>query len=183
MVLRTLSLVFYSTFSRPNGRWVEPLQVRQKLLEGLTEPFWGGRRFSGYCFCGRLIFIHLQCWEVLPFFTIQRQCIKILRPKDPEFYTPLPLNCQKGQRLPAPEVYKNQSPILNCLSLSLDRVSTAEGVKVLKGPCLPRTLRKPHSLQPLQKEWPAGASVWGRSLPLVGIAVLPSSLGALDITL
>ena len=46
------------------------------------------------------------------FLTIQRQrCIKILHPKDPQFYTPLALNCQKGQHLPAPEVYKNQSPI------------------------------------------------------------------------
>ena len=64
---------------------------------------------------GRLIFIHLQCWEVLPVFTIQRQrCIKILCPKDPEFYTPLALNCPKGQHLPAPEVYKNQSPMM-CL--------------------------------------------------------------------
>ena len=60
---------------------------------------------------GRLIFIHLQCWEVRPFSTIQRQwCIKILCPKDPEFYTPLVLNCQKGQHLSALEVYKNQSP-------------------------------------------------------------------------
>ena len=60
---------------------------------------------------GRLIFIHLQCWQLLPFLTIQRQrCIKILCPKDPEFYTPLPLNCQKGRHLPALEVYKNQSP-------------------------------------------------------------------------
>ena len=31
--------------------------------------------------------------------------------KGPEFYTPLALNCQKGHHLPAPEVYKNQSPI------------------------------------------------------------------------
>ena len=31
--------------------------------------------------CGRLIFIHLQCWEVLPFLTIQRKrCIKITCP-------------------------------------------------------------------------------------------------------
>ena len=60
---------------------------------------------------GRLIFIHLRCWEVLPFLTSQRQrCIKILCPKDPEFHTPLALNCQKGQHLPALEVYKNQSP-------------------------------------------------------------------------
>ena len=36
--------------------------------------------------------------------------MKILCPKDPEFYIPLALNCQKGQHLPAPEVYKNQSP-------------------------------------------------------------------------
>ena len=34
---------------------------------------------------GRLIFIHLQCWEVLPFLTVQRQqCIKfrVLRAQD-----------------------------------------------------------------------------------------------------
>ena len=64
---------------------------------------------------GRLIFIHHQCWEVLPFSTIQRQrCIKILCPKDPEFYTLLALNCQKGEHLPAPEVYKKQSPNYHC---------------------------------------------------------------------
>ena len=43
---------------------------------------------------------------MLPFLTIQRQrCIKfrVLRAQD--FYTPLALNCQNGQRLPAPEVY------------------------------------------------------------------------------
>ena len=44
--------------------------------------------------------------------TIQHQwCIKILFPKDPEFHTPLALNCQKAQPLSALEVYKNQSPI------------------------------------------------------------------------
>ena len=60
---------------------------------------------------GGLIFMHLRCWKVLPFLTIQRQrCIKMLCPKDPEFYTPLALNCQKGQHLPALEVYKYQSP-------------------------------------------------------------------------
>ena len=65
---------------------------------------------------GRLIFIHLQCWELLPLLTIQRQrCIKfrVLRAQD--FYTPLALNCQKGQQLPAPEVYKNQSPDLDAI--------------------------------------------------------------------
>ena len=57
---------------------------------------------------------------MLLFLTIQRQrCIKILCPKDPEFYTPLALNCQKGQHLPAPEVYKNQSPILVSLISTL----------------------------------------------------------------
>ena len=62
---------------------------------------------------GRLIFIHLQCWEVLPFLAFQRQwCTKILCPKDPEFYTPLELNCQEERQLPALEVYKNQSPTI-----------------------------------------------------------------------
>ena len=62
---------------------------------------------------GRLIFIYLQCWEVLPFLTIQRQrCIKLRVVGEQDFYTPLALNSQKGQHLPAPEVYKNQSPTL-----------------------------------------------------------------------
>ena len=57
-------------------------------------------------------FIHHQCWEVLPFCRFQRQrCIKILCPKDPDFYTPLVLKTSKGQHLPALVVYKNQSPI------------------------------------------------------------------------
>ena len=61
---------------------------------------------------GRLIFIHLQCWEVPPFFIIQRQwCIKFRVLGAQDFYTPLALNCQKGQHLPALEVYKNLSPI------------------------------------------------------------------------
>ena len=36
--------------------------------------------------------------------------MKFLFLKDPKFYTPLALNCQKGQHLPELEVYKNQSP-------------------------------------------------------------------------
>ena len=60
---------------------------------------------------GRLILIHLHCWELLLFLTIQRQrCIKILCPRDPEFYTPLALNSRERQRPPALEVYKNQFP-------------------------------------------------------------------------
>ena len=48
---------------------------------------------------------------MLPFLALQRQrCTKfrVLRAQD--FYTPLALNCQKGQHLPALEVYKSQSP-------------------------------------------------------------------------
>ena len=79
---------------------------------------------------GRLIFIHLQCCEVLPFLTIQHQrCIKILCPKDPEFYTPLALNCQEGQHLPALEVYKNQSPMFGD---SLDLLHGSFGPLTLK---------------------------------------------------
>ena len=53
--------------------------------------------FQSPAFFGRLIFIHLRCWEVLPFLTNQHQwCIN----KGPEFYTPLALKCQKGQHLP-----------------------------------------------------------------------------------
>ena len=61
-----------------------------------------------------------KCWEVLPFLTIQHhRCITFLCPDDPECYTPLALNCQRGQQpLPALEVYKNQSSTLS-LSLSL----------------------------------------------------------------
>ena len=62
---------------------------------------------------GRLIFIHHQCREALPFCRLQRQqCIKILCPKDPDFYTPLALKTATGQHLPALVVYKNQSPIV-----------------------------------------------------------------------
>ena len=68
---------------------------------------------------GRLIFIHHQCWEVLPFCRFQRQrCIKILCPKDPDFYTPLALKTAKGQHLPALVVYKNQSPTGTELSVA-----------------------------------------------------------------
>ena len=45
---------------------------------------------------------------------------KILCPKDPQFYTPLALNCQKGQCLPAPVVFRNQSPMFRLFD-SLDR--------------------------------------------------------------
>ena len=49
---------------------------------------------------GRLIFIHLQCWEVLPFSRFQRQrCIKIRVLRAQDFYTPLALKirvCNSG---------------------------------------------------------------------------------------
>ena len=80
------------------------------------KPPISGRRLHWILFglsSGRLIFIHLQCWEVLSFSTIQRQrCIKILCPKDPELYTPLPLNCRKGQNVAALEVNKISPPFL-----------------------------------------------------------------------
>ena len=60
--------------------------------------------------CGRLLFIHLQCWEVLPFLTIQGQRrikFRVLGVQD--CYTPLALTCRKGQHLPALEVYKTCS--------------------------------------------------------------------------
>ena len=56
---------------------------------------------------GRLISIHLHRWEVLLFFS--EKPAPSLCTKDPKFYTPLALNCQKGQHLPALEVYKNKS--------------------------------------------------------------------------
>ena len=60
---------------------------------------------------GRLIFIHLQCWEVLPFCRFSAPVVyKNPVPKDPDFYTPLALKKAKGQHFPALEVYKNQSP-------------------------------------------------------------------------
>ena len=61
---------------------------------------------------GRLIFIHLQCWEVLPFCRFQRQrCIKVRVLRAHDFYAPLALKTAKGQHLPALEVYKKRSPI------------------------------------------------------------------------
>ena len=63
---------------------------------------------------GRRIFIHHQCWEVLPFCRFQRQrCIKIRVLRAQDFYTPLALKTAKGQHLPALVVYKNPSPRLS----------------------------------------------------------------------
>ena len=46
---------------------------------------------------GRLIFIHHQCWEVLPFCRFQRQrCIQIRVLRAQDFYTPLALKTAKG---------------------------------------------------------------------------------------
>ena len=67
---------------------------------------------------GRLIFIHLRCWEVLPLLTIQSQrSIRYRVLGSHHFYTPLPLNCQKGQHFPALVVYKNPSPKNNFLGM------------------------------------------------------------------
>ena len=50
---------------------------------------------------------------MLPFFDNSAPAVyKIQGPWAQDFYTPLALNCQKGQHLPALEVYKNQSPTM-----------------------------------------------------------------------
>ena len=69
-----------------------------------------------------IIFIHHQCWEVLPFCLFQRQrCIKIRVLRAQDFYTPLALKTAKGQHLPGLVVYKNQSPKLQLLSTQIYR--------------------------------------------------------------
>ena len=45
-----------------------------------------------------------MCCPFVPFSA--PACIKILCPKEPDFYTPLALKTAKGQHLPALEVYK-----------------------------------------------------------------------------
>ena len=61
---------------------------------------------------------------MLPFCRFQRQrCIKILCPKDPDFYTPLALKTAKGQHLPALEVYKISLPELKHRRRSVPPVS------------------------------------------------------------
>ena len=81
--------------------WFESLRFQLRLLPSSPPKFEGN--------FGRLIFIYLQCWEVLPFSPIQRQrCIKLRVLRAHDFYTPL--NCEEGQHLSALEVYKNQSP-------------------------------------------------------------------------
>ena len=100
-----------SKFSRISRKWTF---LKRPLFQKtpFSEPEKTSSEFGGmHSGSGRLIFIHLQCWEVLPFGRFQRQrCTKILCPKDPVFYTPLALKTAKGQHLPALEVYKNQSP-------------------------------------------------------------------------
>ena len=61
---------------------------------------------------GRLIFIHLRCWEVLPFLKIQRQrCIQFRVLRRGNFYAQLPLNCQKG----------GASQHLRCIKINLPK--------------------------------------------------------------
>ena len=108
----------------PNGRCISLI-----FLWVFVLPF----VVSSICCC-RWIFIHLQCWEVLPFLTIQRQrCIKfrVLRAQD--FYTPLALKTGKGQHLAALEVYKNQSPICCCRWMAIKE----KVIETVKGPNMP----------------------------------------------
>ena len=84
------------------------------IIPGFFWAFLAEQDRNTWChgLAGRLIFIHHQCWEVLPFWRFQRQrCIKIRVLRAQDFYTPLALKTAKGQLLPALVVYKNQSPI------------------------------------------------------------------------
>ena len=95
-----------------------------------TWRFRGPEFFLAYL--GRLIFIHLQCWEVLPFCRFQRQwCLKIRVLRAQNFYTPLALKTAKGQRLPAMEVHKNQSPI--SVQLGITALKLPSGLCRAKG--------------------------------------------------
>ena len=82
------------------------LRFQRLFFETVPDTFWTpGPEGLG---SGRLIFIQLQCWEVMPFLTVQRQrCIefRVLRALD--FYTPLALNCQKRAAPPSTEVENN----------------------------------------------------------------------------
>ena len=58
-----------------------------------------------------------------PFLTIRRQrCIKFGVLREQDFYTPLALNCQKGQHLSALEVYKISVSTSLILSRNADLV-------------------------------------------------------------
>ena len=111
MVLKVL-LKFPPTLALVHG-WLfpeEPRKPRKPRNHVLKTPAQNNPLF------GRLIFIHHQCWEVLPFCRFQRQrCIKILCPEDPDFYTPLGLKTAKGQHLPA-----------LCIKISLPLSATLE---------------------------------------------------------
>ena len=111
-----------TSFSEPVGYSWTPKRLEVLLLEAEEREPLGGFAFLRWCpfhtslpifqlektskepsvfwatVYGRPISIHLRCWEVPPFLTIQRQRyvkFRVLRAQD--FYTPLPLNCQKGQ--------------------------------------------------------------------------------------
>ena len=86
-----------------------PMMLDGRAVQGLVV---GQGSLSPQAWTGRLIFIHLHCWEVLPFCIFRRQrCIKIRVLRAQDFYTPLALKTAKGQHLPALEVSKHQSPM------------------------------------------------------------------------
>ena len=58
--------------------------------------------------------------------------IKILFPKNPEFYTPLALNCQKEQHLSALEAYKNQSPNFPEILENLEILEISENPQIVE---------------------------------------------------
>ena len=89
---------------------------------------------------------------MLPFCRSQRQrCIKILCPKDPDFYKPLALKAANGQHLPALEVYKNQSPNY----VSVDLLGGPEQESLRK--CSPECSRECSQKSECSCECPPGA--------------------------
>ena len=57
-------------------------------------------------------FIHLQCWETLPFMPFSVSGVMFMCPKGPELYTPLALTCKDGRA----------SQHWRCIKLSLPRL-------------------------------------------------------------
>ena len=121
-------------FRTRSDRFSDPVSLFQIIFRIDLKLFRGQFRSTG-----RLIFIHHQCWGVLPFLTIQRQRrIKILCPKDvPRILCTAGAELsKKRQHPPAPEVYKNQSPIYR-------RVAVNNGVT----PVTPRRYAKASNLR------------------------------------
>ena len=110
---------------------------------------------------GRLIFIHLQCWEVLPFCRFQRQrCIKIRVFRAQDFYTSLALKTAKGQHLPQH---------WRCIKICLSKRSSGEApryFRFLSIVVVEGALKVVALSQGLQPPWTLfGSLIWARMTP------------------